>query len=223
MTGDQDLFDIFRNRLFSAVVGDVMDSIGLHHQFLPPSIRPLDPATVIVGRAMPVLVADIGEEDAPHDAPDFGVMFRALDELKAGEIYLTAGGSPTYSLWGGLMSVRAMKLGAAGAVLGGFHRDTREVLALGFPLFSEGAYAQDQRGRGLAVDFRVPVTFANGCRVAAGDLLLGDVDGVVAVPKDSVDEVVALALAKVDGEDVVRRMILDGETTEAAFARTGIM
>jgi regulator of RNase E activity RraA len=223
MSTDHDLFDIFRNRLFSAVVGDVMDSIGLNRQFLPPSIRPLDPARVIVGRAMPVLVADIGEDGAPGDAPDFGVMFRALDELKPGEVYLTAGGSPTYSLWGGLMSVRAMKLGAAGAVLGGFHRDTREILALGFPLFSEGAYAQDQRGRGLAVDFRVPVSFANDCRVAPGDIVLGDIDGVVVLPKDSVEEVVALALAKVDGEDVVRRMILDGETTEAAFARTGIM
>ncbi len=116
-----------------------------------------------------------------------------------------------------------MKLGAAGAVLGGFHRDTREIVALGFPLFSEGAYAQDQRGRGLAADFRVPVTFANGCRVSPGDLVLGDVDGVAIVPKDSVEEVTTLALAKVDGEDVVRRMILDGETTESAFLRTGIM
>ena len=89
-------------------------------------------------------------------------MFRALDELKPGEVYLTAGGSPDYALWGGLMSTRAMKLGAVGGVFEGYHRDTREIMRLGFPVFSLGAYAQDQKDRGAAVDYRCGVTFANG-------------------------------------------------------------
>ncbi len=75
-------------------------------------------------------------------------MFEALDDLKPGEVYLCAGGSPSYALWGGLMSTRAIACGAAGAVLHGYHRDTAEILRLGFPVASFGSYAQDQGPRG---------------------------------------------------------------------------
>ena len=141
-------------------------------------------------------------------------MLRALDDLKAGEVYICAGASPTYALWGGLMTTRAMKLGAAGAVLGGCHRDTREILDLGFPVFSDGAYAQDQKNRGVVTDFRMPIAFANGVRVAPGDFVFGDIDGVVIIPQDAAAEVVRLALAKVSGENIVRRMIEDGVSAE---------
>ena len=169
MDGDQ-ILSVLRDGLFTAVVGDVMDTLGLTRQFLPPEIRPLHADLTIAGRAMPVHEADIapGEED---DAGAFGLMFKALDDLKAGEVYICAGASPTYALWGGLMSTRAQKLGAAGAVMDGYHRDTREITALSFPVFSRGGYAQDQRLRGRVVDFRQPIVFANGCRVAPGDIV----------------------------------------------------
>jgi regulator of RNase E activity RraA len=222
---DRGLFEEVRTRLFTAVIGDVMDAAGLTRQFLPPEIRPLRPETVLVGRAMPVLEADCVGETVGHSGASeaFGLMFRALDELKPGEIYICAGGTPSYALWGGLMSTKAMALGAAGAVLGGYHRDTREILRLGFPVFSAGAYAQDQRLRGRVIDFRCPIRYANGTVVAPGDLIVGDVDGVLTVPRDHVGEIVARALEKVAGEAAVRQMILAGERTEAIFARTGIM
>jgi len=224
MPTDRDLFDTLRNRLFTAVVGDVMDTASLHHQFLPANIRPLVADMVVVGRAMPLLEADIDAATAAEtDAADFGLMLRALDDLKDGEVYICTGGTPDYALWGGLMSTRALRLGAAGAVLDGYHRDTREIVTLGFPTFSQGAYAQDQRGRGRVVDFRTTIEFKNGCRVAPGDLIFGDIDGVVVIPKANVEDIVAAALAKVDGEDHVRRMIEAGESAEAAFAKTGIM
>ena len=219
---DAQIFAAFRERLFTAVVGDVMDTLGLTHQFLPAAIRAIRPQTVVVGRAMTVSEADIqpGEQEA---AGAFGLMLRALDDLKPGEVYICAGASPTYALWGGLMSTRALKLGAAGAVLGGCHRDTREILELGFSVFSAGAYAQDQRTRGAVVDFRTPIAFDNGTCVASGDIVFGDSDGVVVVPQDAAAEVVRLALDKVSGESVVRRMIEEGYSAEDAFARTGIM
>jgi regulator of RNase E activity RraA len=213
-----------RGRLFTAVVGDVLDSAGFHRQFLPAHIRPLVPEMVVVGRAMPLLEADIDPASADDtDTADFGLMLRALDDLKTGEVYICTGGTPDYALWGGLMSTRAMHLGAAGAVVDGYHRDTREIVALGFPTFSSGAYAQDQRKRGRVVDFRLAITYANGCRVAPGDVIFGDLDGIVVIPKDAAADIVAAALAKVDGEDHVRAMILAGESTEAAFKKTGIM
>ncbi len=225
MSDDAKLFETIRARLFTAVIGDVMDAEGLTRQFLPPSIRGLSPGMFVVGRAMPVLEADcVGDVVAHTGQRDgFGLMFRALDDLKPGEVYVCTGASPRYALWGGLMSTRAQRLGAAGAVLGGFHRDTREIIALGFPVFSTGAYAQDQRMRGRVIDFRCTVEFDNGTQVRPGDLIVADVDGVLAVPRDHAADIVRLALAKVEGEDKVRRMIEAGESTAGIFEKTGIM
>ncbi len=218
---DPELFATIRDRLFTAVIGDVMDKAGLMHQFLPAAIRGIEPDAVVVGRAMPVLVEDVKPGEDAGEA--YGIMFRALDELRPGEVYLTAGGSPDYALWGGLMSTRAMRLGAAGAVFEGLHRDTREIIRMKFPLFSLGAYAKDQKDRGRAVDYRCPITFSNGVTAAPGDLVVGDLDGVVVVPADAAADVVAEALAKVSGEDEVRCAIEAGEPTGAIFRRTGIM
>ncbi len=218
---DSELFAILRQRLFTAVVGDVMDRAGLRCQFLPPAVRPLTPETVVVGRAMPVAVADVDHREV--EADPFGLMFRALDELQPGEVYIAAGASPTYALWGGLMSARAQRLGSTGAVFDGYHRDTREILRLAFPVFSHGSYAQDQRGRGRVADFRSPIVFANGVRVAPGDIVYGDIDGVLVVPAAQASDIVEAALAKVEGERDVRHMIEAGQTTEDIFARTGIM
>lgn len=217
---DDELFALVRETLFTAVIGDVMDAAGLTRQFLPPHIRALHPDMVMVGRAMPVLEQDIADGD---DAPPFGLMFPALDELQPGEVYVAAGASHTYALWGGLMTTRAQSLGAAGAVLDGFHRDTREILGQGFPVFSAGAYAQDQKLRGRVTDYRCAVTFANGAVVQPGDLIVGDVDGVLVVPRADVADIVDAARRKVAGEAGVRDMILAGDSTQAVFARTGIM
>jgi regulator of RNase E activity RraA len=225
MSDDADLFTSIRQRLFTAVIGDVMDQEGLTRQFLPPAIRALSPDMVIAGRAMPVLEADCCGETIGHTgkANAFGLMFRALDELKPGEIYICTGASPRYALWGGLMSTRARALGANGVVLDGFHRDTRETLQLGFPVFSHGSYGQDQRLRGRVVDFRCAIEFENGAQVHPGDVIVGDIDGVLAIPRDHASDIVRLALAKVDGEASVRRMIEQGEKTQAIFDRIGIM
>ena len=220
---DDDTFTLIRERLFTAVIGDVMDKAGLTQQFLPPEIRPLRPDFVLVGRAMPVLEADLPSSGDAGREHDFGLMFRALDDLKRGEVYLCTGASPLYALWGGLMSTRAASLGAVGAVLDGFHRDTREILTLGFPVFSAGAYAQDQRLRGKVSDFRTSIAFKNGVRVNPGDVIVGDIDGVLAIPGEHLADIVNAALAKVDGEASVRQMILAGERTEDVFTKTGIM
>lgn len=222
---DHDLFATIRSKLFTAVIGDVMDAQGLTRQFLPPSIRALTPDMVIAGRAMPVLEADCLGDVVAHTgkADGFGLMFRALDELRPSEVYICTGASLRYALWGGLMSTRAKLLGASGAVLDGFHRDTREILQLGFPVFSQGAYAQDQRLRGRVIDFRCPIELGNGIRVDPGDVIVGDIDGVLTIPAAHAEEIVRLALEKVEGEEMVRGMIERNEPTGAIFEKTGIM
>ncbi len=224
---DQELFDLARRELYTAVVGDVMDTMGLQKQFLPPEIRPLQAGMVLIGRAMTVLEADVFALQAenshnPLMAKPFGLMLEALDDLKPGEIYICSGASPTYALWGELMSVRAMKLGAGGAVLDGYSRDTHGILALNFPTFSYGAYAQDQGPRGKVIDYRVPLEIG-AVRVQPGDIVFGDLDGVCVVPREAEQEVFARSVEKARGEKLVRQAIEAGMGAAEAFLKYGIM
>ena len=221
---DAELFDLIRKHLFTAVVGDVMDGIGLLQQFLPPEIQPLRPDMRAVGRAMPVVEKDVVDIPAGHDLEDkpFGLMLEALDDLNPGEIYICAGASPSYALWGELMSTRAIHLGASGAVVDGFVRDTVGILRLGFPTFCHGRYAQDQAPRGKVVDFRTTIRMSHVV-INPGDIIFGDIDGVLVIPSDRENEVIELALEKALGEQTVRKAIENGMSAVEAFNTYGIM
>lgn len=224
---DAELFALVRRELFPAVVGDVMDQMGLQRQFLPPRIQALDRGMFAVGRAMPVLEADFFEEDAsqsrnPLSTKPFGLMLEALDDLKTHEIYICTGGSPRYACWGELMSTRAVQCGAAGAVIDGYSRDTRAILALQFPTFSMGCYAQDQAPRGKVIDFRTAIEI-EGVRIKPGDILLGDLDGVCVVPKRAERDVFHAALQKARTENKVREALEQGMTAAAAFEKFGVL
>ena len=216
---DAELFALARRELFTAVVGDVMDKVNLRRQFLPPEIQPLAPAMVTIGRAMTVLEADCFEEGSKP----FGLMLEALDDLKANEVYVCTGASPSYALWGELMSLRAAKLGAVGAVLDGYSRDTNGILEQNFACFSRGRYAQDQGPRGKVIEFRVPIEMAGGVRIEPGDIVFGDVDGVCVVPAKAEREVFTRAIEKARGEKTVRRALEAGMSAQAAFKKFGIL
>jgi regulator of RNase E activity RraA len=222
---DSELFELMRRDLFSAVIGDVLDSAGLTRQFLPPGIGPLDPKMILVGRAMPVLEADCFSEEisVSGSRQPFGIMFRALDDLKPNEVYICTGSSWDYALWGELMSTRARHLGSAGAVVDGYSRDTAGILRMSFPTFSRGTYAQDQRLRGRVVDFRCLIGFSNGAQVQPGDVLFGDVDGVVVIPQQHLRPIIQAALDKVFGENNVAAAIRGGMSTQEAWDKYGIM
>jgi len=224
---DCELFDLARRELFTCVVGDVLDKLERFHQFLPPQIQPLRPDMVVIGRAMPVLSVDVFAEKivgtaSPLMAKPFGLMLEALDDLKPGEVYLNTGSSPRNALWGELMSTRATKLGAVGAVLNGYTRDTLGILRLNFPTFSWGRYGQDSAPRYKVVDFRLPVEIGQ-VRVNPGDIVFGDLDGVLVVPRDLEAEVFRRALEKVRGEKKVKTAIENGMSACAAFESYGIM
>lgn len=217
-TDEEELLAIARRELFTAVIGDVMDKLGLRRQFLPPGIVPLARHMVIAGRAMTVLEADCFEEPARP----FGLMLEALDNLHPNEVYVCAGASPRYALWGELMCTRAVQCGAAGAVLDGYCRDTRALLAMDVPVFSRGSYAQDQGPRGKVVDYRVPVEM-DGTRIEPGDFVFGDMDGVCVVPRRAERDVLAAALEKARAEKTVKRALEKGMTAREAFETYGIL
>lgn len=223
---DNELFDMMRKELYSAVIGDILDKLHCYHQFLPARIQPVREHMVVAGRAMPVLEADAFEEISDGQnavmRKNFGLMLEALDDLKENEVYICTGSSPTYALVGELMCTRMQILKAAGAVVNGFHRDTKGIVELDFPCFSYGRYAQDQGPRGKVIDYRVPIEI-EGVRIYPGDIVFGDLDGVVIIPKAIETEVITKAYEKATGEKMVAEAIRGGMGAKESFDRHGIM
>ena len=224
---DDELFSIAKKELFTAVVGDIMDKMGLQMQFLPPKIKPMREDMVVVGRAMPVLEGDVftevdGSGANPIIRKPFGLTFEALDEMKRNEVWIGSGCSPTCARFGGLMSTRALYLGAAGAVLDGYVRDAREIMDLNFPCFCYGNYAQDGGPRGKVMDYCVPIRVGD-VRVKPGDIVFGDIDGVCVIPKEAEEEVFSGAIEKARGEQTVKKAIEAGMSTVEVFKKYGIM
>jgi regulator of RNase E activity RraA len=216
--GEPEHFERIRTGLYTPVIGDVLDSLGRLHQFLPQAVRPLDPAMTVVGRAMPVLIADVfGAQARP-----FGKLTEALDDLQTGEVYVARSGRLQCAAWGEILTATARGRGAVGAVIDGFHRDTAKVLAQEWPVFSRGSYGQDAGVRASVTDFRLPIEI-EGVRVAPGDLIVGDVDGVVVVPREIEAEVLELAFAKVSAEDVTRDAISGGMSSTEAYRTFGVL
>lgn len=217
-TDDSAKFELIRKSLYSPVIGDVLDGIGRTHQFLPPDIRPILPNMVLVGRAMPVLIADVfGAQARP-----FGKLTEALDSLQAGDVYFARTGRLNCASWGEILTTTARIREAAGVVTDGFHRDTSRVIAQDWPVFSRGGYGQDAGVRASVIDFGIPVEMG-ALRVEPGDLVFGDMDGVVVIPRSIENEVLELAFNKVTAEHVTRAAIECGMSSTEAFATYGVL
>ena len=215
---DSELFALMRSALYTPVIGDVLDQHGQYHQFLPAAVRPVESAMILTGRAMPVLQIDVlGPQREP-----FGLMTRALDDLEPGEVYIATGGTMQSANWGEIMTATAKARGAAGAVVNGYHRDTPRVLEQRWPVFSRGAWAQDSGPRMKVADFRCRIEI-DGVVIGPGDLVFGDVDGVVIIPRALEEAVISKALEKARGEKVVRRAIESGMSSTDAFKKYGIL
>lgn len=215
---DRELFALCTRELYTPVVGDILDDLGFTHQFLPQSIQPMCEEMKLAGRAMPVVMVDVyGKQEKP-----FGLLTEALDQLQRGEIYLASGGEMRCAYWGEILTATAKKCGAAGAVINGFHRDTPKVLEQNWPVFSRGRFAQDSAVRTQVADYRCRIEIGQAT-VQPGDLVFGDLDGVVIVPKKVEAEIVVRALAKARGEKLVRKAIEAGMTSTAAFKKYGIL
>jgi 4-hydroxy-4-methyl-2-oxoglutarate aldolase len=215
---ETELFELINARLYTAVIGDVLDHIGRPTQFLPPQIRSLVPTMRLAGRAMPALVADV---HGPQAKP-FGLLTEALDQLQPGEVYVAPRTTAAAAMWGEILTATALSRGAVGAVVDGYHRDTEKVLGQGFPVFSHGNYGQDSSIRTIVHDYRTPVRIG-GVLVTPGDIVVGDVDGVLVIPQDIEREVIEAAVVKASAENVVRAAIESGMSSTDAFAAYGVL
>lgn len=215
---DRELYELMCRELYTPVVGDILDAFGKYHQFLPQEIMPAKLEMKVAGRAMPVVMADVyGEQKKP-----FGLLTEALDQMEEGEIYLASGGATRCAYWGELLTATVKKRKAAGAVINGYHRDTPQMLAQNFPVFSRGRYAQDSGVRTQVINYRCFIEVGE-VAVRPGDLIFGDLDGVLVIPKEMEAEVIGAALEKARGERVVRKAIEGGMSSTEAFAAFGIL
>ncbi len=229
---DEEMFTLMKENLYTPVVGDILDQMGYKHQFLPASIRPLEalvPADAyidrtqqdnrlkVAGYACTILENDVFE--APKKP--FGLLTEALDQLRPNEVYV-ATGAHNSALWGELLTATAKTRGAAGAVLDGYTRDTPQVLSQNFPVFATECWAQDSSVRTYVCDMRCTIEIGQ-VTIHDGDLVFGDIDGVLIIPKEIKDEVLVKALEKARGEKKVRKAIEGGMSATEAFEVFGIL
>ena len=206
----------------AAVLCDVLDSLGLMHQAMQPFVRPLDDQLQLIGRArtglyMPVYQTRTGEN--PYE-----VEIALVDHLKPNDVVVLACSGPTDRIapWGELLSTASQVRGAAGCVTDGLVRDVKQIRAMNFAVFHGGIGPLDTKGRARMVERDVAVECA-GVAVRPGDIVFGDVDGVVVIPREREAEVVRLALEKVAGENQSRAALRAGELLGDVFRRLGIL
>jgi 4-hydroxy-4-methyl-2-oxoglutarate aldolase len=204
-------------RLYTGVVADVLDKLGLRNQCLHPRVRPLFPEATFAGFARTVQTVP-ARELAPS-RPYAGEL-AAVDALTPGDVLVVS--QTDWSFWGELLSTAARYRGCRGVVLDGPTRDTVAIKAMGFPVFHAGFHPADSLGRLDVVGHDLPI-HCGGVLVEPGDLVLADHDGVVVVPVGVAEKVLQLAEEKVSGENLVRKALAGGMSTAEAFARYGIL
>lgn len=214
---EDELLSLMKEKLYTPVVGDILDQMGYDHQFLPAYIHPLKDDMKLAGRACTVLECDVFEEQKKP----FGLLTEALDQLRKNEIYV-ATGAHNSALWGELLTATAKTRGAVGAVLDGYTRDTPQVLSQNFPVFAKDRWAQDSSLRTNVIDFRCTIEIGKVI-IHDGDLIFGDMDGVLVIPQNAVNECIERALEKASGEKLVRKAIEGGMSATEAFKKFGIL
>ncbi|HEY8503254.1 MAG TPA: RraA family protein [Gemmataceae bacterium] len=205
------------DKLYTAVVADVLDKLGFRSQTMRPQIRPLFPEARLAGFALTVQTVP-AREQAP-EAPYAGEL-AAVDALQKDDVMVVS--ECEWSFWGELLSTAARYRGARGVVVDGYTRDTRKIVEMGFPVFCRGVHPADSLGRLDVAGHNLRVN-CGGVVVDPGDLVLADSDGVVVVPHAVAERVLAAAEEKVRGEDMVRQKLAEGMSAGEAFRRYGIL
>ena len=207
-TQDDDVVRLAREHLSSATLSDSLDELGLMHQILDSHVRPLDENSVLCGRARTGNYKDVYHADETSDP--YELVITLVDSISRGDVLVLAcGRSGRIHPWGETQAVAAAMRGAAGCVTDGLVRDVKQIRSLGLPCFGAGYGAIKLRGRGRLVAIDVPVS-CGGVWVSPGDLVFGDVDGVLVVPRNVERAVIQNALKRVEREEEIVRELRRG-------------
>jgi 4-hydroxy-4-methyl-2-oxoglutarate aldolase len=206
-------------KCYSAVIMDVMDGMNVRVKCMDPAVKPLVPTMKTWGEAVTVYVEKVSE--VPKKP--FQLEMEVIDDLKEGQIIVAQCNAAELSaFWGGLLSNAAVGRKSPGAIMDGGARDYREIVSLNFPVFCKGLSPYDSCGRMDGKERDIPIV-CGGIRVLPGDLVYGDVDGVVVVPQEMAEEVITRAWEKVKGENTVREELRAGASVVKTFEKYGIL
>lgn len=216
---DLKLFAVMKEQLYSAVLCDALDQVGFREQAMRADIRPVYPDAIVIGRALTMQSVDVY---AP-DVNEYEIEIAAVDALGPGDVMVASTQQSTRTcLWGELLSTASMARGANGAVIDGYTRDVRLIQQMDFPVFSTGMYPVDSAGRGQVIAYNNTIN-CGGVIVNPGDIVFGDYDGVIVIPKDAAQEVIERAVAKVEGENITRQELRNGATLSEVYAKYGVL
>ncbi len=202
---------------YAGAISDILDEMGFRNQVLPPEIRPLRPDQTLAGRAFTLL----GTVTDEHDRDKILLPYlKMLGDIRPGDVLVCQSNDTTAAHLGELSSETAQYRGARGAVIDGGTRDAGYILRIGFPVFARYTTPRDIVGRWRLADYAVPIEIGT-VRIAPGDYVVGDRDGVVIIPGDTAEEVVIKADQIVRTENLVRKAILAGVHPLEAYRKYG--
>lgn len=216
---DFELFRIMEETLYTAVIADALDQLGEHDRAMREYLRPLSPHAKFAGWARTILCQDVFYETSDP----YGLEIEAMDSIVPGEVVaVSTGESKRNAPWGELLSTAARARGARGAVVDGLVRDVTNIQKLDFPVFAAGIKPVDSKGRGVVIDYNVPVQ-CGGIVITPGDLIFADYDGIVAIPANIVEQTLAIATEKVSKENHSREALLKGAYLADVYAKYGVL
>ena len=187
-------------QLSATTVSDALDRLGIAGQCL--GIKPLAPAFRLCGRAFTMRAVPVAGE--PGTVGDY------IDDVPEGEvIVIDNAGRPDMTVWGDILTFVAHRRRVGGSVIDGHCRDISLSLKLEYPIFSRGWSVRTGKDRVQLDALDVPVS-VGGATVHPVDALLGDADGVIAVPRSREAEVIALAQEIEEAEDRIRAAVEGG-------------
>jgi len=216
---DFDLEDVTKrfSVIYTGAISDVLDELGYRHQLLPHEIQALTTGQRVAGIAMPV-------EGAPTDSADpeevFVPMLKMLGDLEPGDVIVSQPNDQSSAHLGELSAESAKFRGARGAVIDGGTRDVDYILKLGFPVFCRYRTPRDILGRWKLVSHGQPIRIGQ-VAVERGDFIVGDMDGVLVIPRAVTLEVLKRAEGALGTENLVRKAILNGVHPLDAYRALG--
>jgi 4-hydroxy-4-methyl-2-oxoglutarate aldolase len=217
---ERKLFAFLEDNAYAAAFSDIMDEMGYRHQVVSPDagIKPLRHQYVAMGRAVTLLNAPDDNDVNPYD-----LVIKCIDAIASETILVATGTEHLETGIMGELTATALKVkGCRGAIVDGFTRDAKKILNMGYPTFAWGSSPIDTTGRVRVVKTNIPVTIG-GVTIAPGDMVYADMDGIVVIPRQIEDEVVAKVIERVSTEDVVRKELAEGRKMADVWTDHGVL
>lgn len=204
---ERDLFDqTHRNRLkrlSTTNLSDALDKIGVRGAVI--GIRPLFGLPKLVGRAVTIKITAAGMAKSKHH---LGI--EAIASAREGDIIAVDNrGDTRNNCWGEILTCAAKMKGVSGVIIDGAARDVDACEEMGFPVFARAVVPITARGRIMQEDFNCLIRLGDA-QVRPGDILVGDINGVVVIPTEKLEEVLEEAEKIMEKEELMKKDILSG-------------